>query len=92
MFTHKSKVYSLVANRLPLYCLTSGCLSRRPKVSLVHNSHFQFAFRTNMTSESDQTSSISHVLETCLYVRSVDESCEFYKSLLGKDPFNKSVS
>ncbi|KAF2180845.1 Glyoxalase/Bleomycin resistance protein/Dihydroxybiphenyl dioxygenase [Zopfia rhizophila CBS 207.26] len=30
---------------------------------------------------------ISHVLETCLYVRDVSESAKFYKSVFGREPF-----
>lgn len=35
---------------------------------------------------------ITHILETCLSVRSMSESAEFYKKVLGLEPFLEAVS
>ena len=35
---------------------------------------------------------ISHVLETCLYVKSITTSVDFYQKLLGVKPFLKTVN
>jgi len=52
-------------------------------------SPFQFQFR-NMTDSASSSSlppPISHVLETCLYVRSLPTSVEFYQNTFNVEPF-----
>ncbi|KAJ9654099.1 hypothetical protein H2201_009049 [Coniosporium apollinis] len=40
-----------------------------------------------MTSTTSSPPPITHILETCLYVRSITKSVDFYKSVLGLQPF-----
>lgn len=67
---------------------------RRPALSwvcLIDSSRIR-ALNAKMTSTTSSPPPITHILETCLYVRSITKSVDFYKSVLGLDPFLETVS
>lgn len=45
-----------------------------------------------MSSSATALPPLSHVLETCLYVRDLEKSARFYREALNIEPFMQSVS